>query len=68
MFCEQNMFCSLTAAVLQGLMNRRDLQSQQYPPVLLKMTQQVQVASLKQIQQCLNTAQSSQMEVFLDVL
>ena len=68
MFCEQNMFCSFTAAVLQGLMNRRDLQSRQYPPVLLKMTQQVQVASLKQIQQCLNTAQSSQMEVFLDAL
>jgi len=68
MFCEQNMFRSLTAAVLQGVMNRRDLQSQQYPPVLLKMTQQVQVASLKQIQQCLNTAQASQMEVFLDVL
>ena len=68
MFCEQNMFCSFTAAVLQEVMNRRDLQSRKYPPVLLKMTQQVQVAGLKQIQQCLNTAQSSQMEVFLDVL
>ena len=68
MFCEQNVFCSFTAAVLQEVMNRRDLQSRKYPPVLLKMTQQVQVAGLKQIQQCLNTAQSSQMEVFLDVL